>query len=208
MARYTGPVCRLSRREGVNLFLKGRRSTDEKHRKRLDKQPGMHATGQRKKLSDYGVQLREKQKLKRIYGLLERQFRVFFSRAVRKKGVTGENLIQLLEQRLDNVVYRLLFCTTRREARQMVNHGHIYVNGCSVNIPSYIVKTGDKVSVRKKEATINRVKASLEKWADLPIPEWLSLDRDQLDATILRLPTKADAMLPVEESLIVELYSK
>ncbi len=207
MARYTGPALRLHRREGVNLGLKGRRSTDEKYDKRLTQAPGQHGKN-RQKLSDYGVQMREKQKLKRIYGMLERQFRVFFARAVKKRGVTGETLIELLERRLDNVVYRLLWAGTRREARQMVNHALIFVNDKLVNIPSFIVRPGDKIGVRKKEATINRVKASLEKWQDLSIPEWLTLDRTALEAKIVRVPTKADAALPVEESLIVELYSK
>ncbi len=207
MARYTAPVIRLHRREGINLSLKGRRATDEKYDKRLTQPPGQHGKG-RTKLSDYGIQLREKQKLKRIYGMLERQFRVFFARAVKKRGVTGETLIQLLERRLDNVVYRLLFASTRREARQMVNHGLIFVNDKPVNIPSFIVRVGEKISVRKKEATQNRVKASLEKWQDLTVPEWLELDKKNLEAKILRLPTKADAPLPVDESLIVELYSK
>jgi small subunit ribosomal protein S4 len=207
MARYTGPAIRQHRREGVNLGLKGRRATDEKHDRRLTQPPGQHGKN-RQKVSDYGVQLREKQKMKRIYGLLERQFRVFFARAVKKRGVTGETLIQLLERRLDNTVYRLLFAASRREARQMVSHGLIFVNGRSVNIPSFIVRPGDKISVRPKEATQARVKASLEKWEDLSVAEWLSLDKKTLEATVLRMPTKADAALPVEESLIVELYSK
>ncbi len=206
MGKYSGPVIRLNRREGINLGLKGRR-VSEKYDKRLTQPPGQHGKA-RQKLSDYGVQLREKQKLKRIYGMLERQFRVFFDRAVRKRGVTGEMLIQLLERRLDNTVYRLLWATTRREARQMVSHGLIYVNDRVVNIASFIVRPGDKITVRKKEATQNRIKASLEKWADLPLVEWLSLDKSTLEATVVRLPTKADAALPVEESLIVELYSK
>ncbi len=207
MAKYIGPVIRLHRREGIHLGLKGRRSTDEKYDKRLSQPPGQHGKG-RQKLSDYGVQLREKQKLKRIYGMLERQFRVFFARAVKKRGVTGEILIQLLERRLDNVVYRLLFSTTRREARQMVSHALIYVNDKSVNIPSYLVRPGDKISVRKKEATVSRIKASLEKWQDLTIPEWLTLDRNTLEGKVMRLPEKSDTALPVDESVIVELYSK
>lgn len=207
MGRYTGPVLRLQRREGINLGLKGRRATDEKLEKRLAQAPGMHGK-MRKKLSDYGIQLREKQKLKRIYGMMERQFRLFFKRAARQRGVTGETLIQLLERRLDNTVYRLLFATTRKEARQMVSHGLIFVNDRPVNIASYEVKAGDKISIRKKEATVNRIKASLEKWKDLSIPEWLALDGKTLEAKVLRLPTKADAALPVDETLIVELYSK
>lgn len=207
MARYTGPVLRLNRRDGVDLGLKGRRATDEKYEKRLSQPPGMHGK-KRQKLSDYGIQLREKQKLKRIYGILERQFRKYFDRASKKRGITAEILVQLLERRLDNAVYRLLFTTTRREARQMVVHGLIYVNGQSVNIPSFTVRVGDKISVRPKEATMNRVKASLEKWKDLTVSEWLLLDKNKLEGTVLRDPAKEDVVLPVEVSQIVELYSK
>jgi len=207
MGRYRGPVIRLHRREGVNLGLKGRRTTDEKYDKRLGKPPGQHGLA-RTKLSDYGVQLREKQKMKRIYGVSERQFRVFFQRAASSKGVTGEMLVQLLERRLDNVVYRLLFTASRREARQMVGHGHITVDGKKVDIPSYSVKVGQKISVKQKEAQIKRLQASFEKWKDLNPPEWLALDREKLVGTVIKNPTKADAGLPVEESLIVELYSK
>ena len=207
MGRYRGPVIKLHRREGINLGLKGRRATDEKHDKRLTQPPGQHGA-QRQKLSDYGVQLREKQKMKRIYGLGERQFRTFFHRAAQKKGVTGEILIQSLERRLDNVVYRLLFSTSRREARQMVAHGLITVNGHKVDIPSYQIKVGDKIGVKPKEATQKRVQASLAKWEDLNAPEWLTLDRAKMIGEVSRLPVKADAGLPVEESLIVELYSK
>lgn len=208
MAKYIGPVVRLNRAEGINLGLKGRRDTDDKHTKRLEKRPGQHGAGRQRKMSDYGVQFREKQKLKRIYGLLERQFHLFFVRAAREKGVTGENLIRMLECRLDNVVYRLLFSTTRREARQFVNHGHVLVNGKKVNIPSYQVKAGDRISVKAKEKTTKRVKDNLEKWNDIKLVEWLSLNQEKLEAEVLRLPTKADANLPVEESMIVELYSK
>ena len=207
MARYTGPAIRLHRRAGIDLGLKGRRGQGERYDKRVTQPPGMHGKS-RQKLSNYGMQLKEKQKLKWIYGLLERQFRVLFTKAAKQRGITGEILIQLLERRLDNVVYRLLFSTSRREARQMVNHGLIYVNGTCVNIPSYTVSAGDKISVRQKEATTKRVKASLEKWNDLQIPEWLDLNRETLEAKVLRLPTKADVVLPVEESQIVELYSK
>lgn len=207
MGRYTGPAVRLSRREGVNLQLKGSRRNDDKLEKRLAKPPGMHGLSRRKP-SDYGIQLREKQKMKRIYGMLERQFRVFFARASRKRGVTGENLIQLLERRLDNVVYRLLFATSRREARQMVSHGLFFVNGRPVDIPSYLVKPGDRIEPRPKESLLARLNASLEKWQDLAVPEWLALDRKTLRAEVVRHPTKADAGLPVEESLVVELYSK
>jgi small subunit ribosomal protein S4 len=208
MAKRIEPVCRLCRREGIKLFLKGIRCTGDKCAiERRNHPPGQHGRT-RPKLSDYGTQLREKQKMKRIYGLLERQFRIFFDRAVKKRGVTGETLIQLLERRLDNVIYRLLFVPSRMEARQMVNHGLIFVNDRLVSIPSFLVRQGDKVEVRKKDAIVNRVKANLEMLQDRPIPAWLSLDRDALQAKVLRLPTKADAGLPVEESLIVELYSK
>lgn len=208
MARYRGATVRLSRREGVNLYLKGSRRSDDKVAKRLEQPPGQHGRSRQRKLSNYGLQLREKQKMKRIYGLLERQFRVFFARAARKRGVTGETLIQLLERRLDNVVYRLLFTQTRAEARQMVTHGLICVNGKPTNVPSYLVRPGDVVEPKKKEAHINRVRAKLEIHEDLLVPEWLALDRQSLQAKVLRDPTKADAGLPVEESLIVELYSK
>ncbi len=204
MGRYTGPKHRQERREGVALF--GHRVND-KVEARLNRPPGMHGIS-RSKLSDYGVQLREKQKLKKIYGMLERQFRVFFHRAAKKKGVTGETLIQLLEQRLDNVVFRLRFASSRREARQMVGHGLIYVNGKRVNIPSFLVKPGDKIQPRPREANLNRVRAKIETFADIKVPEWLELNAESLEATVLRLPAKADAALPVEESLIVELYSK
>ncbi|MBI3306741.1 MAG: 30S ribosomal protein S4 [Candidatus Omnitrophica bacterium] len=208
MGKYRGPVNRLARREGVNLFLKSStRRNDDKFRERLSQPPGQHGQ-KRQKLSDYGTQLREKQKMKRIYGVMERQFRVFFHRASKKRGATGEILIQLLERRLDNVLYRLLFASTRREGRQMVSHGLIFVNGRPVNIPSYLVKPGDKITPRPKEANINRIKAQLEKWQDLTIPDWLSVDRNTLEVKVERMPTKGDAALPVEESLIVELYSK
>ena len=208
MARRIEPVCRLCRREGIKLFLKGIRCTGDKCAiERRNQPPGQHGRT-RPKLSDYGTQLREKQKMKRIYGLLEKQFRIFFSRAVKKRGVTGETLIQLLERRLDNVIFRLLFVPSRSEARQMVDHGLIFVNGRAVNIPSFLVRLGDVIEVRKKDATISRIKANLEMLQDRSQPEWLSLDRNMLQAKVLRLPTKADAGLPVEESLIVELYSK
>jgi small subunit ribosomal protein S4 len=207
MARYTGPVNRLARREGIDLFLKGGHRPNEKLEKRLNKPPGK-AMPPRGKMSNYAVQLREKQKLKRIYGVLERQFRVIFERASKKQGVTGENLIQLLERRIDNVIFRLLFASSRREARQIVNHGHVFVNGHRVSIPSYVVRPGDRIEPRKSEATTKRFKARIEMYKDLSIPDWLTLDRNTLEVNVLRLPTKADAALPVEESLIVELYSK
>ncbi|OGX05146.1 MAG: 30S ribosomal protein S4 [Omnitrophica bacterium RIFCSPLOWO2_12_FULL_50_11] len=207
MARYLGPVHRLARREGVDLFLKGGHRRNEKLEKRLGKPPGQ-SRERRAKISDYGIQLREKQKLKRIYGLLERQFRVFFKRASKQRGVTGENLVQLLERRLDNVVFRSFFAASRREARQLVGHGHICVNGRRVDIPSFLVKPGDRIEPMRKESTMSQLKARVEMYKDLAVPTWLSLNRDELEATVLRYPTKADAALPVEESLVVELYSK
>lgn len=208
MARLIQPVCRLCRREGIKLFLKGIRCTGDKCAiERRNQPPGMHGR-RRPKLSDYGLQLREKQKTKRIYGMLERQFQVFFERASRAPGATGEKLVELLERRLDNVVYRLHWASSRSEGRQMVFHGNIFVNGRSVNIPSFLVRAGDKIELRKKEALAKRVKATLEMLQDRPSVEWLKKDAENLAAEVLRLPTKADAGLPVEESLIVELYSK
>ena len=208
MARTRGTKCRLCRREGIKLYLKGIRCSGDKCAiERRNTVPGQHGKV-RKKLSDYGLQLREKQRMKKIYGMLEKQFRLFFERAARKKGVTGENLIQFLERRLDNVVYRLLFVASRFESRQMVYHGLIKVNGRKVNIPSYIVKVGDVIEINRKGDTEKRVKDNLEMLKDRIIPEWLSLDRNALKGTIERLPAKSDANLPIEENLIVELYSK
>ena len=208
MARLIQPVCRLCRREGIKLFLKGIRCTGDKCAiERRNQPPGMHGR-RRPKLSDYGLQLREKQKTKRIYGMLEQQFQIFFSRAARAAGSTGSKLVELLERRLDNVVYRLHWASSRNEARQFVSHNHVFVNGRAVNIPSFLVRSGDKIELHKKEDLTKRVKATLEMLADRPAAEWLQLDGENLSAEILRLPTKADAGLPVEESLIVELYSK
>ncbi len=208
MARTIQPVCRLCRREGIKLFLKGIRCTGDKCAiERRNQPPGMHGR-RRPKLSDYGLQLREKQKTKRIYGMLEKQFRVFFQRASGAPGSTGEKLIELLERRLDNVVYRLHWGSSRNEARQLVLHAHIFVNGRAVNIPSFLVRVGDKIQIRNKEKDINRIKATMEMLQDRPVAEWMSLDAKIHTAEVVRLPTKADAGLPVEESLIVELYSK
>ncbi len=208
MGRRIENSCRLCRREGIKLFLKGIRCTGDKCSVEKNNQPpGQHGRN-KPKLSDYGLQLREKQKMKKIYGLLERQFRVFFDRAVKKRGVTGETLIQLLERRLDNVVYRLLFVPSRSEARQMVNHGSIFVNDRMVTIPSFLVRPGDRIQLRAGEKLAGRVKANLEMLQDRPVPEWLVLDKNTLQAQVGRMPGKSDAGLPVEESLIVELYSK
>ncbi len=208
MGRYVGPSCKQCRREGIKLFLKGTRCMTAKCAiEKRNFAPGQHGH-RRQKLSDYGIQLREKQKMKRMFGMFEEQFSVVFKRAAQKKGVTGENLIQILEQRLDNVMYRLLFVASRREGRQFVNHGHVYVNGRKVDVPSCQVKPGDTIEVSKKEKVQKRVKDTLELLKDRPLPEWLSLDKDTLKATVVRHPGKADAGLPVEESMIVELYSK
>lgn len=208
MGRYLGSSCKLCRREGIKLFLKGTRCMTPKCAiEKRNFPPGQHGK-RRSKPSDYGLQLREKQKMKRIYGMLETQFRNFFSNAARKKGVTGETLIQLLERRLDNAVYRLLFAASRAEARQFVTHGNVYVNEHLVNIPSYLVRPGDTIELRKKEAIEKRVRMNLDVLKDRPVPEWLELDRNKLVARILRNPMKEDAGLPVEESTVVELYSK
>ena len=208
MARLIEPACRLCRREGIKLFLKGIRCTGDKCAiERRNQPPGQHGR-RRNKLSDYGLQLREKQKTRRIYGILERQFRVFFERASRAPGATGEKLVELLERRLDNVIYRLHWATSRKEARQLVMHSNVFVNGRAVNISSFLVRIGDKIELRKKEALAKRVKGILEMLQDRPNVEWLKLDGENLIGEVLRLPTKADAGLPVEESLIVELYSK
>ena len=208
MARMIQPVCRLCRREGMKLFLKGIRCTGDKCAiERRNQPPGMHIR-HRSKLSDYGVQLREKQKTKRIYGMLEAQFRIFFQRASRAPGVTGEKLVELLERRLDSVIYRLHWVASRAESRQFVTHANVRVNGRVVNIPSFLVRVGDKIELKSKESIAKRVKSTLETLQDRPTVGWLKRDTEGLSAEVLRLPTKADAGLPVEESLIVELYSK
>ena len=209
MGRRTGPVCRLCRREGIKLFLKGIRCTGDKCAiERRNYAPGMHRRGGRGKLSDYGLQLREKQKAKRIYGILERQFRTSFGKAAKKKGITGETLIQLLERRLDNVLHRALFVSSRPEARQMVSHGLVMVNGRTVNIPSFQVRAGDVIQPYREESLQKRIQNNLEMLKDRLFPEWLELNRETLEVNVLRLPEKRDAGLPLEESQIVELYSK
>lgn len=208
MARYTGPSCRLCRREGTELFLKGERCfTDKCGIKRRSYPPGQHGQG-RVKVSDYGMQLREKQKVRRIYGILENQFRGYFESAERMKGVTGENLLFLLERRLDNVVYRLGFATSRTEARQMVRHGHFTLNGRKVNIPSIQAKAGDVLQVREKSRKIAAITESLEGVVRRGIPQWLELDKDAFKGTVKQLPVREDITMPIQEQLIVELYSK
>ncbi|MGI6125238.1 MAG: 30S ribosomal protein S4 [Acetivibrionales bacterium] len=208
MARYTDASCKLCRREGQKLFLKGERCYSNKCAVgRRAYAPGQHGA-QKKKLSEYGIQLREKQKTKRFYGLLESQFRKYFEMANRKKGVTGENLLQLLESRLDNVVYRLGFGTTRAEARQLVTHGHFTVNGKKLNIPSYIVKVGDTVDVSEKGKKSVRFKEILDITGAKIVPKWLEVDQENLKGKVVALPAREDIDLNVQEHLIVELYSK
>ena len=208
MARYTGPSCRLCRRENMELFLKGERCyTDKCAIKRRNYPPGQHGQG-RSKVSDYGVQLREKQKVRRIYGVLEKQFRSFFERAERMKGVTGENLLFLMERRLDNIVYRLGFAASRTEARQLIRHGHFTLNGRKVNIPSIQLKAGDVIELREKSRKIASINDSLEAVVRRGIPQWLELDRDAFKGSLKGLPVREDITTPIQEQLIVELYSK
>ncbi|MCL1819238.1 MAG: 30S ribosomal protein S4 [Oscillospiraceae bacterium] len=208
MARYTDAVCRQCRREGQKLFLKGDRCyTGKCGVTRRAYAPGMHGQS-RKKPSEYGIQLREKQKARRFYGVLESQFEKYFEMANKQKGVTGENLLRILESRLDNVVYRLGFAMSRREARQMVTHRHFNVNGRCVNIPSYLLKAGDVVELRPNAKQKDRFKSTLESNASRPMPRWLEIDRDAYAAKIVNLPSRDEIDLPIEEHLIVELYSK
>jgi len=209
MARYTGAVCRLCRREGQKLFLKGDRCyTDKCSLERRGYAPGMHGNARNRKLSEYGVQMREKQKAKRYYGVLESQFRDYFEMANKKSGMTGENLLSLLETRLDNVAYRLGFAMSRAEARQMVRHGHFTVNGKKVNIPSYLVKAGDVIELKDASRSLDKFKGTLEANASRVIPKWLDFDKNKLSAKVLAEPARDDIDLPIEEHLIVELYSK
>ncbi len=208
MARYTGSVCRLCRRENQKLFLKGTRCYTE--RCSLNKRayaPGQHGQA-RKKVSEYGLQLREKQKAKRYYGILEKQFYGYYEMAVKKAGITGENLLIILESRLDNIVYRLGWATSRPEARQLVRHGHFEVNGKKVNIPSYLVKANDVITIKDKSRSSEKIKDILDTTDSRVIPAWLSLDKNALSASVVRMPAREDIDLPIEEHLIVELYSK
>ena len=209
MARYTGAVCKLCRREGTKLFLKGDRCNSDKCA--LDRRavpPGQHGASSQRKVMAYGRQLREKQKAKRTYGVLERQFRHYYETAARKTGVTGEILLQLLESRLDNIVYRLGFAMSRPAARQLVRHRHIEVNGVRVNIPSYQVKPGDVVSVRKESKEMESIHESLRRQSKSREMAWLSVDKAGLSGEMLEMPSREDIQIPLEEQLIVELYSK
>ena len=209
MARYTGSVCRLCRREGTKLFLKGDRCYGPKCAvaARPNTIPGEHAQARQRKQSEYGMQLREKQKAKRAYGVLETQFHRYFETAERQKGITGENLLILLERRLDNVVYRMGFGASRPQARQIVRHGHIYVNGKKVDIPSYLVDVNDVITVREKSAEADHFKA-LREGTGRVIPKWLTVDNANLKATVAAMPAREDVDLSLQEQLIVELYSR
>ncbi|MBI4513251.1 MAG: 30S ribosomal protein S4 [Gemmatimonadetes bacterium] len=209
MARYTGPVCRLCRREAEKLFLKGQRCFTEKCAiERRNYPPGQHGLtrGRRRRQSDYGLRLREKQKVKRIYGLTERQFRNLFDRALQMPGVTGENLIVALESRLDSVVYRLGFASSRKAARQLVRHRHVLVGGRTVDIPSYLVRAGEEIRLKETSRQMPLVRESLEMPRELS--DWLALDKETMTGRMLRRPTRADVPLAVQEQLIVELYSR
>ena len=209
MARYIGAVCRLCRREAMKLFLKGERCYTEKCAiEKRNFPPGQHGKTRRAKLAGYGVQLREKQKVKRIYGVLEDQFRRYFETAERARGITGETLLQLLERRLDNVVYRLGLATSRPQARQLVRHGHFLVNGRKVDVPSYSMKQGDVITVLGRTQKATAIEHAMEEVKGRGIPEWLSFDATSFTGRIVSMPTRAQINLPVQEQLIVELYSK
>ena len=208
MARYTESVCRLCRREGMKLFLKGDRCFKDKCAiERRNYPPGQHGR-RRSKLLGYGIQLREKQNVKRIYGLLERPFRLTFQRAERRKGITGANLLQELERRLDNVVYSLGFAASRAQARQLVRHGHVTVSGKKVTIPSYRVSKGHVIAIKDKSRSNEQIKASVDTARARGVPNWLDLSPETFSGTVLELPSREDIKLPIQEQLIVELYSK
>ena len=209
MARYVGPVCRLCRREGMKLFLKGERCYHEKCAvERRNVPPGHHGKGRKAKLQGYGLQLREKQRVKRMYGVLERQFRRYFHEADRRRGITGETLLQLLESRLDNVVYRLGFAVSRAQARQLVRHGHFLVNDRRADIPSFGLRVGDQVSVKASSVNNPAIAYAQEEVKGRGIPEWLDLDAASRSGRLMAVPTREQLNLPVQEQLIVELYSK
>ena len=208
MARYTGSVCRLCRREGTKLFLKGDRCYGPKCAlANRQTSPGEHGQARQRKPSEYGLQLREKQKAKRAYGVMETQFHRYFETAERQKGITGENLLILLERRLDNVIYRMGFGASRPQARQIVRHGHVLVNGKKVNIPSYLVDANDVITIREKSAEQEHFKA-LREGTNRVIPKWLTVDNENLKATVTALPAREDVDLTLQEHLIVELYSR
>lgn len=208
MARYKGASCRICRREGIKLYLKGKKCDTAKCiLERRNFAPGQHGKG-RSKPSEYGIQLREKQRLRRMYGIGERQFKLYFLRASRTRGITGDMLLQMLETRLDNVICRLGFAIERRMARQIVRHGHIVVNNQKVNIPSYQVRTGDEIGIKETGNSKKLVAGNIEITGSRPIPEWLSLDKTKFTGKVLRIPERKDISVPVDENKIVELYSK
>ena len=209
MATYRGPVCRLCRREGLKLYLKGERCFKESCAiEKRNFPPGQHGQGRRSKIIGYGLQLREKQKVRRIYGVLERQFQNYFEKASRQRGVTGENLLTMLERRLDNAVYRLGFASSRAQSRQLVGHGHILVNSSKVNIPSFQIKPGDVVSVKEKSQKVSNITAAVEIVGGRGVPDWLELDSSNYSGKVLTLPKRDNVNLPVQERMIVEFYSK
>jgi small subunit ribosomal protein S4 len=209
MGRYIDASCRLCRRERQKLFLKGTKCFTEKCPvERRGYPPGQHGQSRRQKISEYGVQLREKQKIRRMYGLMENQFRNYFEKALRQTGRTGEMLVKLLESRLDNVVYRLGFAPSRKAGRQLIGHGHLLVNNKVVNIPSFMVRPGDVIQIREKSKKLDIIHSSLKRMKDNMLPPWLSLDKAGLTGTFLNVPERADIPLAANEQLIVELYSK
>ncbi|MFO7761258.1 MAG: 30S ribosomal protein S4 [Thermodesulfobacteriota bacterium] len=209
MARYRGALCRQCRREKIKLFLKGDRCYSDKCSfERRAFPPGQHGAARKRKESDYSVQLREKQKVRRIYGVLESQFKRYFKMADRTKGITGEHLLQLLERRLDNTVFRLGFASSRNQARQTVRHNHVLVNGKKVNIPSYLIKVNDVITIKEKSRSVANIKESLESVARRGTPSWLELDQDNYKGAVSSLPAREDITMPIQEQLIVELYSK
>lgn len=210
MARYTGSVCSQCRREGMKLFLKGDRCYTEKCAiERRQYGPGQHGQRRRGKQSEYGLQLREKQKVRRLYGVLEKQFRITFARADRKKGMTGANLLELLERRLDNTIYRLGFARSRNGARQLVRHGHVVINGTKTDIPSFTVNAGDIITIGEKSRKLTRVVESVEGVERRGgVPDWLTLDKANMTGTVVNAPTREHITMPINEQLIVELYSK
>lgn len=211
MARYTGPSCKLCRREGAKLFIKGARCNSDKCAfERRPFIPGDHGSGKgfRKRLSDYGVHLRAKQKVRRIYGILERQFRKYFQMAAKKSGITGENLLQLLETRLDNVVYKMGFAPSRKSARQIIRHGHVIVDGRKVNIPSFQVKPDNEIVIKEGSRIMNLIQESIEASTEVEAIEWFQVEKDNFTGKILSIPTREQIQLDVDERLIVEYYSK
>ncbi len=209
MARYTGPACRRCRRENLKLYLKGDRCYSDKCSfERRAFGPGQHGQARFRKVSDYAIQLREKQKVKNIYGILEGQFRNYFHKADLQKGITGENLLILLERRLDNTVFRLGFASSRKQARQLIRHNHILVNDRKVNIPSFLISIGDVVTIKEKSRTNSYLIESMEAVARRGIPTWVELDKDAFKATVKALPNRDEITMPIQEQLIVELYSK